>query len=73
MRCASRPAAVALFLGLVLPSIASAQDVMQLDTMFRDSLLRKPEPQSEAGRFRQEQVVATRRHPKRHRQKVQVR
>jgi len=69
MRCASYPAAVALFLGLAVPSIAWAQDVMQLDTMFRDSLLRKPEPQSEAGRFRQEQVVVTRRHPRRHRHK----
>ena len=49
---------------LALPSIASAQDVMQLDTMFRDSLLRKPEPQARGEEILRHngQVVVTRRH-----------
>jgi hypothetical protein len=68
MRCASYVATAVLLLGPALPSIAPAQDVMQLDTMFRDSLLRKPESQAEGSRLH-EQAVVVRRHPKRHRHK----
>jgi len=62
MRRASHLAVTVLF--LAFPSIASAQDVMQLDTMFRDSLLRKPEPQARGEEIHHHdgQAVVTRRH-----------
>ena len=50
---------------------ASAQDAMQLDTMFRDSLLRKPEPEQGRHQLRiqREQIEVTRRRPRLHRHK----
>jgi hypothetical protein len=67
MRRASYLAAAVLF--LALPSLASAQDVMQLDTMFRDSLLRRPESPPQLETRRPQEIAVTRRHPKRHRHK----
>jgi len=69
MRCASYLAAAILF--LAVPSIASAQDVMQLDTMFRDSLLKpEPQPHGERRRLQHGQVPVVRHHPKRRHRKV---
>lgn len=48
MRAALCLAAAVMFLDMALAQVASAQDVMQLDLMFRDSLLRKAPLQSEA-------------------------
>ena len=78
MRLALRFAAIAMFLNMALTSGASAQDAMQRDQMFRDSLLRKTSPQEQAGpglvdQDRRQDVGAvqapikvTRRHPWRH-------
>lgn len=70
-----------LFAGLSSTSIASAQDVMQLDLMFKDSLLRRPSSegavqvgpgQGDQGRGQgvgasKPAVKAVRRRPRRHR------
>jgi len=70
--------AAVLLLGLALAPAASAQDAMQLDTAFRDSLLRRSAPEGHTGYEEgqrqdaseaQERVKAARRHPRR-RQKV---
>lgn len=71
-------AAAAMFLNMGFVSVASAQDVMQLDYMFRESLLRKTPPdqvQIDQGRRPQvgtvqEPIKAARRHPRRHRHKT---
>jgi len=56
----------AMLWGAVLAPTASAQDAMQLDLAFRESLSKKPpENQMEGYYSRQEQVVATRRHRQR--------
>jgi len=63
--------AALLLLGLAVTPTASAQDAMQLDTAFRDSLLRRPAPEGyREGRRQdaseaQEHIKATRRHSKR--------
>ena len=64
--------AAVMFLNMAFASVASAQDVMQLDLMFRESLLRKPAPESQTDRRgRRQEIGATqqsltmaRRHPK---------
>jgi hypothetical protein len=72
--------ATAVFLlGSALTSTASAQDVMQLDLAFRDSLLRKSPSDGYTGRqewprpnegLAQEQINPVQRHPRRHRHKT---
>jgi hypothetical protein len=47
IRSALGLATAVMFLNMALASVASAQDVMQLDLMFRDSLLRKTAPESQ--------------------------
>jgi len=49
MRLAFRLAALAMFLNMAFTSTASAQDAMQRDLMFRESLLRKTSPQEQPG------------------------
>jgi hypothetical protein len=73
-RSASYLAAAAFCAGLAnLTSAASAQDVMQLDLDFKNSLSRGHAPEvrqeGEGRRLRQEPVVATKRLPRRHRYK----
>ena len=71
-RAALGLAAVFMFLDMALASAASAQDVMQLDLMFRESLLRKtaPEIQEDHRGGRQDigaaqgAVTVTRHHPR---------
>ena len=79
LRTAVRLATVVLLLGPVLISTASAQDVMQLDLDFRNSLLRKSPSDGYAGRqegrrtdegVAQEQANPARRHPRRQRHKT---
>ena len=75
-RAASGLAAAVMFLDMAFASAASAQDVMQLDLMFRDSLQRKSPPETQGpadyGRGRdvsaalQEPAKVTRRHWRRH-------
>ena len=76
---AVRFATAVFLLGPVLTSTASAQDVMQLDLAFRDSLLRKSPTEGYAGRqegrrpdesLAQEQINQVQRHPRRHRHKT---
>jgi hypothetical protein len=72
-----RLAAAVMFLNTAFAAVASAQDVMQLDLMFRDSLLRKTAPETDVydhGRRQdvgaaQEPIKATRRHPRPRRHK----
>lgn len=57
----------ALVMGSALSSAASAQDAMQLDLMFRDTLLRRPaahEPVNGSRLQREHREIATR-HPRR--------
>jgi hypothetical protein len=64
-------AVAVLLLGPALSPMASAQDVMQLDTEFRNSLLRGPSSpeQGEGRHLQQPQIEPARRHPRRHRHK----
>jgi hypothetical protein len=76
LRSTFRLAAAVLLLGLALTSAASAQEAMQLDLMFKDSLLRgsTSREQGEAGRVqgRRENAERAREHPgtAKHRRKV---
>jgi len=76
---ALRFATAVLLLGPAFTSAASAQDVMQLDLAFKDSLQRRPGSEGpaghEAGRGRdasevREHIKAARRYPRRHRHKI---
>lgn len=71
LRSASRLAAATLLLGFGLTRIASAQDVMQLDLEFRNSLSRGSPPQEQSGRrdtsAAQGHIDVARRHSRRHR------
>jgi hypothetical protein len=66
-----------MFLSVAFATVASAQDVMQLDLMFRDSLQRKTAPETGAvDRGRRQEVSAAhrainvaRRHPRPRRHK----
>jgi hypothetical protein len=75
LRSTFRLAAAGLLLGLALTSAASGQEAMQLDLMFKDSLLRgsASQKQREADRVqgRREDVGRAREHPgtARHRRK----
>ena len=62
-------AAVVLLLGPALTAMASAQEAMQLDLEFKDSLLRGPalREQGEARYFQQKQTPVARHHPRGHR------
>jgi hypothetical protein len=62
-------AAAVLLLGPALTGMASAQEAMQLDLEFRNSLLRPPAPreQGEARYLQQKQIPAAGHHPRRHR------
>ena len=68
-RSALRLATVVLSLGPALTAMASAQEAMQLDLEFRNSLLRGPAPreQGEARHLQQRQIDVVRHHPRRHR------
>jgi hypothetical protein len=66
MRLAFRLAPIAMFLNMAFTSTASAQDAMQRDLMFRDSLLGKTTPLEQAGPGLPAPIKATRRHPRRH-------
>ncbi len=46
MRAVLGLAAAVMFLNMAFATVVSAQDVMQLDLMFRDSLLRKTAPET---------------------------
>jgi len=76
---AVRLATAVVLLGPALTSTASAQDVMQLDLAFRDSLQRKSPSDGHTDRrgwqrpdesLAQEQINPILRHPRRHRQKT---
>jgi hypothetical protein len=76
---AVRLAAAVLLLGPAFTSTASAQDVMQLDLEFRNSLQRKSPSESYTGRregrrtddgVAQEQINPARSQPRRHRHKT---
>jgi hypothetical protein len=76
---ALRFATAVLLLGPALTSAASAQDVMQLDLAFKDSLQRGPGSEGAAGYQKargraasegREHSNAARRHPRRHRHKT---
>ena len=62
-------AGAVLLLGPVLASRASAQEAMQLDLDFRNSLLRgsAPQEQGEGRHLQQQQIEVAKRHPRRHR------
>jgi hypothetical protein len=68
-RLVVRVAAIAMLANMALVTVASAQDAMQRDLMFRDSLLRKTSPQEQAGQQAgpglAEPIKAARRHPRR--------
>jgi hypothetical protein len=76
-RAALSRALTVVFLSTAFASVASAQDVMQLDLMFRDSLLRKTPPESQADHQGQrhdvgtapESIKVTRRYPRPRRHK----
>ena len=74
-----RLAAAVLLLGPAVTSTASAQDVMQLDLEFRNSLLRKSPSEGYASRqegrraddgVAQEPINPARRQPRRHRHRT---
>jgi len=73
LRSAPCLAAAVFLLGLALTRIASAQDVMQLDLEFRNSLLRGSPPQEQGPRRdaseAQGQLDVARRYLRRHRDK----
>jgi hypothetical protein len=69
LRPAQCLAAAILLLGLALSTMASAQEAMQLDLEFRNSLLRGQalaEP-AEGRHLRQQPIGVAGRHPRRHR------
>jgi hypothetical protein len=68
---ASSLAAAVLLLGPALNSMASAQDVMQLDIEFRNSLLRSTasQEQGEGRHLQQQHIEVVKGHPRRHRHK----
>lgn len=57
-------AAAAMFLNMAFTFAASAQDAMQRDQMFRESLQRGTSPQEQAGPAPGSPIKAARRHPK---------
>jgi hypothetical protein len=69
LRPAQCLAAAVLLLGPALSSMASAQEAMQLDLEFRNSLLRgQALPERAEGRhLRQQPIEVARRHPRRRR------
>ena len=69
LRSAQCLVAAVLLLGPALSTMASAQEAMQLDLEFRNSLLRGqalPEP-AEGRHLRQQPIEVARHHPRRHR------